>query len=158
MFDPNIILSSSSVLQIIWSIKILFYVFLRIFAVNWVCNLRNLLIFTCMFRYDKPRGDQSSRERLSNAASGVLPSRALWHHAWMLEEQARRQTHLWVPTERTGGLLYCHWEPISAAALIHTHLKMCMPSTRSLQIYLCHHNDFIYVVILLIVLFKWSLK
>lgn len=39
----------------------------------------------------------------------------------MLEEQARGQAHLWVPAEYTGGLLHCHREPVSAAALRHTH-------------------------------------
>lgn len=76
-----------------------------------------------VFRYDKSRGDPCSGERLPYAASGLLSSRALWHHAGMLEEQARGQAHLWVPAEYTGGLLHCHREPVSAAALRHTHTR-----------------------------------
>lgn len=97
-----------------------------------------------VFRYDKSRGDPCPGERLPYAASGLLPSRALWHHAGVLEEQARGQAHLWVPAEYTGGLLHCHREPVSATALRHTHTHTHLDMTLILIRKKCTHMPFIH--------------
>lgn len=69
-------------------------------------------------RNEQPRGHPQPRARLSHAAPGLLPARAVQRgHRRVLAEPSRGAAHLRVPAVCARGLPHGHRGPIRAAAL-----------------------------------------
>lgn len=75
--------------------------------------------YALVFRHDQPRSDSFPGEGLPHATLGQLSHRTLWNYAGVLEEQAWRPSHIWLPAECLGGFLHSHRKPVPASAMIH---------------------------------------
>lgn len=65
-------------------------------------------------RNEQQRGSGAGGAWLPDAVSSGLPSVSARVDAAVLEEGSWWETHLWVPAELPGGLLYRYWTPVPA--------------------------------------------
>lgn len=111
---------------------------------------------TCylLFRYVQPRGNPEPGEELQDAEARQLFRGALQHHVFVLEGKPRRQAHLRVPEERSGGLLHCHREAVSGIALMgQRDIKTCNKNTHTKGL-VCERGGWIIFFCLFVCLLK----
>ncbi len=91
-----------------------------------------LCVSVCMnlCRDEQQRGSGAGGAWISNAQSAGLPGISAWVDAAVLAEGSWRETHLWVPAELPGGLLYCYWTPVPAwrKPVIDAYTLKCISS------------------------------